>query len=135
VFLLVMKSSLASVGERVREIGTMKAVGWRDAHVARLLALESALVGIIGGGVGTATGWGAAWLYASHTRVQLPSLLNSYPACAKTPPPVDMQFSLEGSGPLVIGAFLVALAIGIFSGYLAARRASKLPPAEALRRV
>ncbi|HHX40449.1 MAG TPA: FtsX-like permease family protein [Armatimonadetes bacterium] len=135
VFLLVVKSSLASVGERVREIGTMKAVGWRDAHVARLLALESALVGMIGGAVGTATGWGAAWLYTSHTSVQLPSLLNSYPACAQTPPPVDMHFSLAGSGPLVIGAFLVALAIGVISGYLAARRASTLPPAEALRRV
>ena len=113
----------------------MKAVGWRDAHVARLLALESALVGMIGGAVGTATGWGAAWLYTSHTSVQLPSLLNSYPACAQTPPPVDMHFSLAGSGPLVIGAFLVALAIGVISGYLAARRASTLPPAEALRRV
>jgi len=90
---------------------------------------------VIGGGLGTLAGWGAAWGYTSSTSLQLPDLLNSYPACAKTPPPVDMQFSLAGCGPLVLGAFAVSLAIGIISGYLAARRASKLPPAEALRRV
>lgn len=135
VFLLVVKSSLSSVSERMREIGTMKALGWRDRHVARLLALESGLVGLVGGAIGTLAGWGAAWGYTASTSLRLPTLLNSYPACAKTPPPLDMQFSLDGCTPLVLGAFLVALAIGILSGYLAARRASKLPPAEALRRV
>ena len=135
VFLLVVKSSLSSVGERMREIGTMKAVGWRDRHVARLLALESGVMGLAGGALGTLVGWGAAWAYTSSTSLRLPSLLNNYPSCAKTPPPVDMRFSLAGSGPLVLGAFLVALAIGILSGYLAARRAGRLPPAEALRRV
>lgn len=135
VFLLVVKSSLSSVSERMREIGTMKALGWRDRHVARLLALESGLVGLIGGLIGTGAGYGAALGYTSSTTLRLPALLNSYPACAKTPPPLDMQFSLAGCGPLVVGAFLVALSIGVLSGYLAARRAGKLPPAEALRRV
>ena len=90
-------------------------------------------MGLIGGLIGTER-YGAAPGHTSSTP-GLPALLNSYPACAKTPPPLDMQFSLAGCGPLVVGAFLVALSIGVLSGYLAARRAGKLPPAEALRRV
>jgi ABC-type lipoprotein release transport system permease subunit len=62
-------------------------------------------------------------------------LLNSYPACAKTPPPVDLELSLEGCAPLIAGAFAVAVLIGVLAGYIAARRATQLPPAEALRRV
>lgn len=135
VFLLVVKSSLSSVSERMREIGTMKAVGWLDRHVAKLLAMESALMGLIGGVIGTLIGGGAAWAYTSGTRLRLPSLLNNYPACAKTPPPVDLKFSLEGCAPMIAGAFVVALMIGVLAGYLAARRATQLPPAEALRRL
>lgn len=135
VLMLVMKSSLASVNERMREIGVMKAVGWLNSHVAKLIALESALVGLAGGLLGTVTGWGAAWAYTSSTSLRLPLLLNTYPACAKTPPPVDMEFSLSGCGPTVVGALAVALAMGILSGYVAARRATQLPPAEALRRI
>jgi putative ABC transport system permease protein len=135
VFLLVVKSSLSSVSERMREIGTLKAVGWLDRHVAKLLAMESALLGLVGGAAGTLVGGGAAWAYTSVTRLRLPSLLNSYPACAKTPPPVDLKLSLEGCTPMIAGAFAVALLIGVLAGYFAARRATQLPPAEALRRV
>jgi putative ABC transport system permease protein len=119
----------------MREIGTLKAVGWLDRHVAKLLAMESALMGLVGGVVGTLVGGGAAWAYTSGTRLRLPSLLNNYPACAKTPPPVDLKFSLEGCTPMIAGAFAVALLIGVLAGYIAARRATQLPPAEALRRV
>lgn len=135
VLLLVVKSSLASVNERMREIGTMKAVGWLDRHVAKLLATESALIGLTGGVLGTLIGGGTAWIYTASTQLRLPALLNNYPACAKTPPPVDMKFSLEGCGPMIGGAFVVAVLIGVLAGYLAARRATQLPPAEALRRV
>lgn len=36
---------------------------------------------------------------------------------------------------MIAGAFAVALLIGVLAGYIAARRAKQLHPAEALRRV
>jgi len=133
VLLLLLKSALSSVTERMREIGTMKAVGWQDRHVAKLLSLEWALLSIVGGLVGTGLGSGAAYAYTAGTRLRLPTLLNNYPACAKTPAPVDIKFSLEGCELLIVGAFLIAVSLGILTGYLAARRAAQVPPAEALR--
>ena len=42
--------------ERRREIGVLKAVGYSSAQVLRVLTVESALLGVIGGGLGAAAG-------------------------------------------------------------------------------
>ncbi len=47
---------LAGVLERRREIGVLKALGWRTGAVARLFLLEGAVLGLLGGLAGTALG-------------------------------------------------------------------------------
>ena len=47
---------LAGVLERRREIGVLKALGWRTGAVARLFLLEGAMLGLLGGLAGTALG-------------------------------------------------------------------------------
>ncbi len=47
---------LVGVMERRGEIGVLKAVGWRTGAVAGLFLLEGAVLGLLGGGVGTALG-------------------------------------------------------------------------------
>jgi hypothetical protein len=49
-------SLLAGVMERRREIGVLKALGWRTGAVARLFLLEGAVLGLLGGLAGTALG-------------------------------------------------------------------------------
>jgi hypothetical protein len=49
-------SLLAGVLERRREIGVLKALGWRTGAVARLFLLEGAVLGLLGGLAGTALG-------------------------------------------------------------------------------
>lgn len=52
--------SLASVAKRVREIGTLKAVGWSQWQVVRQISSESLAQGLLGGVIGALIGIGGA---------------------------------------------------------------------------
>jgi len=56
----VADALLAAIRERRREIGILKALGARDRDVLRVFAFEAAMVGLIGGVVGTVAGWAVA---------------------------------------------------------------------------
>jgi len=58
----IANAMLAAVRERRREIGVLKAIGARDRDVRRVFLLEAALLGLVGGAVGTALGYGLARL-------------------------------------------------------------------------
>jgi len=87
-------SLLAGVLERRREIGVLKALGWRTGAVARLFLLEGAVLGLLGGLVGTALGLavylglyrsvGAGLLWAVLAGLGVPTLVGvlaaAYPA-------------------------------------------------------
>jgi len=135
VLLLVAKTALASVAERVTEIGILKATGWRDGDVSRLLTAESLFASLFGGLIGAAVGVGLAFLYGTATHPALPRTFVSYPECAATDPPKALPLDATPSAWLLVAAVAVALLIGCVSGYLASRRAAKLLPAEALRQL
>ena len=56
----ISNAMLATVHERRREIGVMKAIGARDRDVRRVFLLEASFLGALGGAVGTFLGWGIA---------------------------------------------------------------------------
>lgn len=58
--LAVASTMAASVMERTREIGLMKALGARDGRIALLLLAEAAAIAFLGGGPGFAFGLGLA---------------------------------------------------------------------------
>jgi putative ABC transport system permease protein len=133
--LLVAKTALSSVAERVSEIGILKATGWRDGDVSRLLTAESVFAGLFGGVIGIVAGVGLAYLYGAVVTPALPRSFVSYPECSATPAPAALPFTAVPNVALLIGAAAVALAIGCLSGWLASRRAAKLQPAQALRQL
>lgn len=56
----IASSMLAAVHERRREIGVLKAIGGRDVDVLRWFLLEAAILGLVGGAVGSLVGVGIA---------------------------------------------------------------------------
>jgi ABC-type antimicrobial peptide transport system permease subunit len=104
---------LMSVYERTREIGVLRAVGWRRRRVLTLILGESILLALVGGLIGTIIG--VALVYS----------IRNVPLYGYT----RGQFS---SG-LFLQAFVVAVVLGIVGGLYPAWRASKLQPLEAMR--
>src|SRR5439155_10888138 len=54
--------TLAAVGRRTREIGTLKALGWRTRRVVGQVMGETLGLGLIGGVLGIAIGVAGAWI-------------------------------------------------------------------------
>ena len=104
---------LMSVYERTREIGVLRAVGWRRRRVLRLILGESLLLALIGGLIGTLIG------------VALVFAIRNVPIYGFT----RGQFSTE----LFVQTFVVAIVLGVAGGLYPAWRASKLQPLEAMR--
>ena len=103
---------LASITERIREIGVRRAVGAKSGHIFTQILVESTVVGIIGGLLGLVAAVGMTHL---------------------------IQFTSEGASQPVIQtasvilSFAFAVAIGLFSGIYPAWTASRIAPIEALR--
>ncbi|MGH2949133.1 MAG: ABC transporter permease, partial [Solirubrobacteraceae bacterium] len=60
--LIAVLLTLSSVAKRVRELGTLKAIGWRQRRVVGQVTGEALVQGALGGVVGAALGIGAAAL-------------------------------------------------------------------------
>jgi putative ABC transport system permease protein len=100
-----------SVGERVGEIGLLRALGGTEREVRFLFLLEAVILTVIGGLGGVAVGLGIAGIL----RIAVPGL------------PVYTPL------PYVAAAVLVSAIAGLVAGVLPARRAAALDPVEALR--
>jgi putative ABC transport system permease protein len=103
-----------SVFERTREIGILRALGWKGRHVILLILAEATALGIAGGLLGVGLGWCALRLLAS-----LPQTASIASA------------SIE---PLhLVESFFIAIVSGIAAGAYPAWRGARLSPVEALR--
>ncbi|MFQ6000169.1 MAG: ABC transporter permease [Anaerolineae bacterium] len=110
----MMNMLLMSVFERTREIGVLRALGWRRSKVLFLILGESLLLSLLGGLVGAALGVAAV------------KALGRLPATGGL---LQGRFSWE----LFARAGLVTLTLGTFGGLYPAWWASRLHPIEALR--
>ena len=118
----ITNAMLAAVRERRREIGVLKAIGARDRDVARVFLLEAAVLGMLGGLLGTFLGWMAA--------LGMSRVVNRYLA-AQGLVGVELGFPALVLAGGVLGSTVLAL----LAGTLPARRASRLPAREAMEGV
>jgi ABC-type antimicrobial peptide transport system permease subunit len=110
----MMNTMVMSVFEQTREIGVLRAVGWRKGRVLRLIMNQSLVLSALGGLAGIGIGLGLVWL------------INRTPAISSYAPGVVKP-------QLLIQGMVVALILGTVGGLYPAWRAAGLSPIEALR--
>ena len=148
-FLLASLLTMAAVGRRVREFGTLKALGWRSRRIVGQVMGESIAIGVVGGAAGVALGYGGAALIDKlapklSATVGTPSaasvtggaaargILKSLTSTAHT---VSVTLTAPVTVGVILLAVLLAVAGGLIAGGFGGWRAARLRPAAALARV
>ncbi|MFG2786949.1 ABC transporter permease [Streptomyces sp. NPDC048419] len=152
-FLVAGLLTSSAVSRRVREFGTLKALGWKSGRVTRQVVGEAMVNGLVGGALGIALGLAGAYVVTAISPTLQAQLGGSGGGtggpgggggfggggfggggrgAAKT-----LEVALTAPVSLTTIALAVALAVagGLIAGAFGGWRASRLRPADALRRV
>ena len=109
----ILNTMLMSVTERTIEFGILRANGWSQSDIIRLITSESAIIGLAGGVLGVLLGWigtqvvNAVWSDRAHLY----------------------------AGPMLLSFSLVfSIIVGMLGGLYPAIRAARMSPMQAIRR-
>jgi putative ABC transport system permease protein len=151
-FVVASLLSAAAITRRVREIGTLKALGWRTRRIVAQIMGETAVIGLVGAALGVAVGFAGAALVEALA----PGLAATVSENPGSPPAENVSFNASGahhsiaqgaqhtvpvhlSAPVsfeAIGlAVLLALLGAVIAGSFGAWRAARLRPTQALASV
>jgi putative ABC transport system permease protein len=138
----------AAISRRVREFGTLKALGWRSRRIIGQVIGESVAVGILGAAVGTGLGFaGAAVIDAIAPKLTgiLTTATGQHfesfgPGGSASSSPtvthaVPVPWSASVSGGAILLAVCLAILGGVIAGVAGSWRIARLRPADALTQV
>jgi len=157
-FIVAALFTMSAVGRRVREFGTLKALGWTSRRVVRQVLGEAIVTGLIGGALGIGLGVAGAYAIGKFS----PPLTASTGAAATAPTSnagipgggggegggggfgghlanATTTTSVHLTAPISLNVLLLAVGLAILGGLIAGGfggwRASALRPADALRKI
>jgi putative ABC transport system permease protein len=107
-----------AVASRTREIGTLRALGFRRSGILAAFLLESLLLGLMGGLIGVGLASGMQWLTISTMNWQTFA---------------ELAFSFDLTPAIILESLGFALAMGLLGGLLPAIRAARMDLIESLR--
>lgn len=116
----IITTLYTSVTERIKEIGTMKAIGTQNSSILSIFLFEALLIGILGATIGVALGIGAGFGITYLLFSNLP-----FGGSGITP-----IFTIED----VTFVWFLSVGLSVLAGILPAWKASRLSPLIALRR-
>jgi ABC-type lipoprotein release transport system permease subunit len=151
-FLVAGLLTSSAVSRRVREFGTLKALGWKSGRVTRQVVGEAIVNGLVGGILGIALGLAGAYVVTAISPTLSAQLGNTggnaggpggpgggggfggpgRQAAAKT---LDVALTAPVNATTIALAVGLAITGGLIAGAFGGWRASRLRPADALRRV
>ncbi|MFD6301041.1 ABC transporter permease [Streptomyces sp. NPDC060235] len=159
-FLVAGLLTSSAVSRRVREFGTLKALGWKSSRVTRQVVGEAVVNGLVGGVLGIALGLAGAYVVTEispNLQAQLGSTGGGGgfgggggggfgggggggggfggPGRQAASKPLDVALTAPVSVNTIVVAVALAVAGGLIAGAFGGWRASRLRPADALRRV
>jgi putative ABC transport system permease protein len=151
-FIVASLLTMAAVARRVREFGTLKALGWPSSRIVGQVMGESITIGILGGAAGIGLGYAAAALI-DHLAPKLSATISppsaasvgggalsgpaggALKALSNTPHTVSVSLTAPVTVSVILLAVGLAVAGGLVAGSLGGWRAARLRPAAALARV
>lgn len=151
-FLVAGLLTSSAVSRRVREFGTLKALGWKSGRVTRQVAGEALVNGLIGGALGIGLGLGAAYLITAVSPTLTAQLAGGGGGLMRAAGPGGGAAMTRGArdaagkaldvaltAPVSLATIGLAVGLAVLGGLVAGGfggwRASRLRPADALRRV
>jgi putative ABC transport system permease protein len=113
-----LNSMYSAVAARGLEIATLRAIGFGALPVLLSVMIEALLLSLLGGLIGASLAWA---FFNGHSVSTLGGAF------------AQVVFQLTVTRALIISGVIWACVIGLLGGFLPARRAARLPVAEALR--
>jgi ABC-type lipoprotein release transport system permease subunit len=123
----VLNTQRMSALERRREFGVMMAIGMRPRRMLRTLLVETAVLGIVGAGVGCALGTALSWyhsVYGFDMGLLADQATFSYMGVAFSQ---RLYFVLHPA--IVVQPVVIMVVVAVFSGLWPAYRAARIDPA------
>ncbi len=124
---VIINTMMMAIFERIREIGTLKAMGMSDRELFINFTLEGAIIGAAGGILGAIVGI-VIIMVVSYYGVDLSAQLQSFD--------MPIEYVLRprvGMSELLVALF-ISIVVPALAAMIPARYARKLMPAEALRK-
>ena len=142
---IVSLITVLSVNKRVRELGTLKAIGWSNAMILRQIVFENVVVGLLGAALGVGLGLLGLFLvnqFDISLSATFEGTTQGFGAIRKilegnsasgVSTSVPLHVGVSGS-VLLMGAGVALLGAIVASGF-ASLKASRMKPQEALRNI
>lgn len=125
---VIINTTMMVIFERMREIGTLSALGMQGKELTKLFLLEGAFISTVGAFIGTLIGF-LIVLYFSKAGMDFTDVMSG----------IDMEISSVLYPKVnLLTTFLVwiySIAVSTLATFIPSRRASKIQPVEALRYV
>ena len=118
----IANTMVMSIFERTREIGIMKAIGAEDREIKLIFFFEAAVIGLVGGVVGSLAAWGIS------------KLANQLVFTFLLEPQGTTYIDFFSLPPwLWLGAIIFAMLVAVLAALYPAARAARIDPVKALR--